>query len=93
MSIIKQVPIAADGGYWYVSKPIYETLENGIVGGKIPPIASPYCAWYVTQDGVDYVVTRSPTPRATGYDTEEITVEEALQLIGLGIPKGRIEGK
>ena len=89
MSITKQVPVNADGGYWYVSKPT--EAEEG--GGKTAPIDPPWCAWYVTQDGVDYVVTRTPTPRTTGYDTEEITVEEALQLTGLGIPKGRIEGK
>ena len=89
MSIIRQIPSAADGGYWYVTQPVEAEEE----GGKTAPIVPPWCAWYATVDGTDYVVVRRPDPLPVPPDEEVVSVSDVLAAVGLSIPRGRIGGK
>ena len=91
VSIIRQIPNAADGGYWYVTQPV-EIEEEG-EGGKTAPIDAPWCAWYATLSGTDYVVVRRPDPLAVPPDEEAVSVSDVLAAVGLSIPLGRVEGK
>lgn len=88
MSIVKQVPINADGGYWSVVRPI-ETGEDG----RTVPVTPPWCAWYRQIGGEEYAVVRTPTARPEAPDVESVAVTAVLAAVGLGIPKGRNEGK
>ena len=89
MSIIRQIPSAADGGYWYVTQPIEAEEE----GSKTAPIAAPWCAWYATIGGTDYVVVRRPDPLPVPPDEEAVSVSDVLAAVGLSIPRGRVGGK
>ena len=87
MSIIRQIPSAADGGYWYVTQPIED--EDGTTA----PIEPSWCAWYATIDGTDYVVVRRPDPLPVPPDEEAVGVSEVLAAVGLSIPRGRLRGR
>ena len=89
MSIIRQIPSAADGGYWYVTQPV-EAEEQG---GKTAPIDAPWCAWYATLAGTDYVVVRRPDHLPVAPDEEAVSVSDVLASVGLSIPRGRVRGK
>ena len=87
MSIIRQIPSTADGGYWYVTQPVEDE------GGTTAPIDPPWCAWYATIDGTDYVVVRRPDPLPVPPDEEVVSVSDVLAAVGLSIPRGRLRGR
>lgn len=90
MSITKQVPVNADGGYWYITKPV---PSSSTPNRKVIPVSPPFIAWHGVVDGVEYVAVRTPHALPDSYDIEEVSAEEVFSIVGDGVPEGRIDGK
>lgn len=80
--LVKQVGELLDGGYWYIvpiTRPVGKTGDGPSVGGTVG-----YCATYVTIQGRDFAVIRSPEP---------IEVDDVDTTVGKGLNRAEAQGR
>ena len=76
MSLLKQVPEAADGVYWYTAP------TEVVTSGRIPiNIPNPWSATYATIDGELVAVVSTPQPvEVEGFETAPQQVLDAASV-------------
>lgn len=90
--IVPQVPTHADGGFWWVVRPV-EVITDGQHAGWDPGVGDGWQAWIAEVNGTMWAAVRSPDPavvRAVSFPS----VDQVLAAAGLAVwPHGRLRGR